>query len=90
MPQARAGDRRGETSVVESQPNPASRESPPQDNADDARLMFQRAERAWRKQVAGEEITPQTPVRVVFRWLLLAVSIAAILFLLFERLGQLG
>jgi hypothetical protein len=90
MPQAHAGDRRGETSVVESQPHPASRESPPQDNADDARLMFQRAERAWREQVAGEEITPQTPVRVVFRWLLLAVSIAAILFLLFERLGQLG
>lgn len=75
---------------MESQPQPAEGEASPQANADDARLMFQRAERAWREQVAGEEITPQTPVRVVFRWLLLAVSIAAIVFLLFERLGQLG
>jgi hypothetical protein len=52
--------------------------------------MFHRAERAWREQVAGEQIAPQPPARVMFRWLLLAVTLAAIVFLLFERLGQLG
>lgn len=52
--------------------------------------MFHRAERAWREQVAGEETAPQPPARIMFRWLLLAVTVAAIVFLLFERLGQLG
>jgi hypothetical protein len=52
--------------------------------------MFQRAERAWREQVAGEEAPPEAPARIMYRWLLLAISIAAIVLLLFERLGQLG
>ena len=75
---------------MESQPQPADRQSPPQHVSDDARLMFQRAERAWRDQVAGEQVVPQSPARTMFRWLLLAVTVAAIVFLLFERLGQLG
>ena len=55
--------------------------------------MIERAEDAWRRQVQDEEggAVPQgTREGAVFRWLLLALAVAAIVLLLFDRLAQLG
>jgi hypothetical protein len=68
---------------MESQRRPAGRETPAR-GAEDARLMLDRAERAWRQQVAKEEIPVPTGPGAVFRWLLLAVALGAIVFLTFE------
>jgi hypothetical protein len=57
---------------------------------EEARLMVDRAERNWQQQVANEQIPPPTGPRAVLRWILLAIALGAIVFLMFERLGQLG
>jgi hypothetical protein len=74
---------------MESQPQPAGREPPPQRHAEEARLMIDRAERTWQQQVDSEEIQVPVGPRAAFRWLLLAIALGAIVFLMFERLGQL-
>jgi hypothetical protein len=75
---------------MESQRHPAMRESPGQQSVDEGRLMIERAERAWRQQVREEEAGIPAGPYAGFRWLLLGVALAAIVFLLFQRLGQLG
>ena len=73
---------------MESQRRPVERETPP--SAEEARLMIDRAERVWQRQVANEEIPVLTGPSSAFRWLLLAVALGAIVFLTFEQLGRLG
>jgi len=73
---------------MESQRRPVERETPP--SAEEARLMIDRAERVWQRQVANEEIPVLTGPSAVFRWLLLAVALGAIVFLTFEQFGRLG
>jgi hypothetical protein len=75
---------------MESQRHPATRESPEQQGVDEGRLMIERAERAWRQQVRKEEAGIPAGRYAGFRWLLLGIALAAIVFLLFQRLGQLG
>ena len=74
---------------MESQRRPVERETPP-GSAEEARLMIDRAERVWQRQVANEEIPVLTGPSSAFRWLLLAVALGAIVFLTFEQLGRLG
>jgi len=74
---------------MESQRRTAGRDTPPH-GAEEARLMLDRAERAWQQQVAKQEIPVPTGPGAVFRWLLLAVALGAIVFLMFEQLGRLG
>jgi len=52
--------------------------------------MIERAERAWRQQVRKEEAGIPTGPYAGFRRLLLGIALAAIVFLLCQRLGQLG
>jgi hypothetical protein len=54
--------------------------------------MIERAEHAWRRQVEDEEggAVGRTRGGAPFRWLLLALAVAAIILLLFDRLAQLG
>jgi hypothetical protein len=73
---------------MESQRHPATRESPEQ-GVDEGRLMIERAERAWRQQVRKEETGISRGPNAGFRWLL-GVALAAIVLLLFQRLGQFG
>ena len=73
---------------MESQRRPVERGTPP--SAEEARLMIDRAERIWQRQVANEEIPVLTGPSAAFRWLLLAVALGAIVFLTFEQLGRLG
>ena len=47
-------------------------------------------ERAWRQQVKQEEAGLPAAAYARLRWLLLSVCLAAIVFFLFQRLGQLG
>jgi hypothetical protein len=75
---------------MESQRHPATRESPEQQGVDEGRLMIERAEPAWRQQVSKEEAGIPAGRYAGFRWLLLGIALAAIVFLLFQRLGQLG
>jgi len=75
---------------MESQRHPATRESPEQQGVDEGRLTIERAERAWRQQVRKEEAGIPTGPYAGFRRLLLGVALAAIVFLLCQRLGQLG
>ena len=58
----------------------------------EARIMIERAEHAWRRQVEDEEggAVGRTRGGAPFRWLLLALAGAAIVLLLFNRLAQLG
>jgi hypothetical protein len=58
--------------------------------AEDGRLMIDRAERQWQQQVAKEEVPARTGPSAALRWLLLAVAIGAIVFLMFEQLGRIG
>ena len=74
---------------MESQRRPVGRETPPR-SAEEARLMIDRAERLWQRQVAKEETPVRTGPSAAFRWLLLAVALGAIVFLMFEQLGRLG
>ena len=59
---------------------------------EEARQVIERAERAWRHQVADEERgAPRAgPGAFLFRVALLAITVAAIILLLFERLARLG
>jgi hypothetical protein len=59
---------------------------------EEARLMIERAEHAWRRQMSREERGAAAPTRggATVRWLLLALVGAAIVLLLFDRLAQLG
>lgn len=75
---------------MESQRHPATRESPEQQGVDEGRLTIERAERAWWQQVGKEEASIPGGPYAEFRRLLLRVALAAIVFLLFQRLGQLG
>jgi hypothetical protein len=52
--------------------------------------MIDRAERQWQQQVAKEEVPARTGPSAALRWLLLAVAIGAIVFLMFEQLGRIG
>ena len=63
---------------------------PPLDRREEARRMIDRAERNWQQQVANEEPPPPAGPRAVLRWVFLAIALGAIVFLLFQRLGQLG
>jgi len=75
---------------MESQRTTAIRESPEQRGIEEARVTIQRAERAWRQQVKQEEAGLPAAAYARLRWLLLSVCLAAIVFFLFQRLGQLG
>ena len=75
---------------MESQRPTAIRESPEQRGIEEARVTIQRAERAWRQQVKQEEAGLPAAAYARLRWLLLGVCLAAIVLLLFQRLGQLG
>jgi len=75
---------------MESQRPTAIRESPEQRGIEEARVTIQRAERAWRQQVKQEEAGLPAAAYARLRWLLLSVCLAAIVFFLFQRLGQLG
>jgi hypothetical protein len=70
--------------------HPATRESPEQQGVHEGRLMIERAERAWRQQVRKEEARVPVERYAGFRWLLLGVALATIVFRLFQRLGQPG
>ena len=74
---------------MESQRPTAIRESP-QQRGIEARVTIERAERAWRQQVKEEEASLPAAPYARLRWLLLGVCLAAIVLLLFQRLGQLG
>jgi hypothetical protein len=80
----------GETKQMESQPHPGGRDAPPQARSEEARLMVDRAERVWRRQIVSEEIPAPAGPRAAFRWVLLAIALGAIVFLMFARLGQIG
>jgi hypothetical protein len=75
---------------MESQRLTAIRESPERRGIDGARVTIERAERAWRQRVKQEEAGLPAATYARLRWLLLGVCLAAIVLLLFQRLGQLG
>jgi hypothetical protein len=58
----------------------------------EVQIMIERAEHAWRRQVENEEggAVGRTRAGAPFRWLLLALTGAAIILLLFNRLAQPG
>jgi hypothetical protein len=58
--------------------------------AEEARLTIERAEEAWRRQIQGENAASSASGSTVLRVVLLGVAIAAIVFLLFQRIAQLG
>jgi hypothetical protein len=69
---------------METQRPAAMRESPQERGADEARVTVERAE------IGNEQAgVPAGPLGGV-RWLWLAVCLAAIVLLLFQRLGQIG
>ena len=74
---------------MESQQRPVGRDMPPR-AAEEGRLMIDRAERQWQQQVAKEEVPVHTAPGAALRWLLLAVALGAIVFLMFEQLGRIG
>jgi predicted secreted protein len=58
--------------------------------ADEGRLTIERAEEAWQRQVEGENAAASAPSSTMLRIVLLGAAIAAIIFLLFQRLAQIG
>jgi len=74
---------------MESQSQPSG-PGPPLGRREEARRMIDRAERNWQQQVSNEQIPAPTGPRAAFRRLLLAIALGAIVFLMFQRLGQLG
>lgn len=56
----------------------------------EARLMVERAEDSWQRQVAGEDAFASPAAMSLLRIVLLALAILAIVFLLFQRLAQIG
>jgi len=75
---------------METQRDAAMRESPEERGIEEARVAIERAERAWREQVKGEEASLPTAPYVGLRGLLPGVCLAALILLLLQRLGQLG
>ena len=75
---------------MESQRHTGMRESPEERGIVEARVTIERAERAWRQQVKQEEAGLPAAPYAGLRWLMLGVCLAAIVLLLFQRLGQLG
>jgi hypothetical protein len=75
---------------MESQPHPGGRDAPPQARSEEARLMIDRAERSWQQQIGHEAVPAPTGPGAAFRWVLLAIALGAIVFLMFARLGQIG
>lgn len=74
---------------MQSERHPAPSE--PNERADDeGRLMIERAEEAWQRQVEGENAAASTQSSSMLRIVLLGAAIAAIIFLLFQRLAQIG
>jgi hypothetical protein len=75
---------------MQSERHPAPSE-PNERAADEGRLMIERAEEAWQRQVEGENAaTASAPSSSMLRIVLLGAAIAAIIFLLFQRLAQIG
>ena len=72
---------------METQRDAARRESPEERGIEEARVAIERAER---EQVKGEEASLPTAPYVGLRGLLPGVCLAALILLLFQRLGQLG
>lgn len=64
---------------------------PPPDEQEEERLMLERAEEAFQRQLEREEgrDVVRSPLRDVFRWIILAIGGIALLLVLFTRLGQL-
>lgn len=75
---------------MEPQPHQGGRDAPPQARREEARLMIDRAERIWQQQIDHEEVPAPTRPGAAFRWVLLAIALGAIVFLMFARLGQIG
>jgi hypothetical protein len=74
---------------MQSERHPAPSE-PNERAADEGRLMIERAEEAWQRQVEGENAAASAPSSSMLRIVLLGAAIAAIIFLLFQRLAQIG
>jgi hypothetical protein len=74
---------------MQSERHPAPSE-PNERAADEGRLMIERAEEAWQRQVEGENAAASAPSSTMLRIVLLGAAIAAIIFLLFQRLAQIG
>jgi hypothetical protein len=75
---------------MESRREPASNAGSDERAPEEGRLRVDRAEEAWQRQVAGEDAPAPTPIASFLRLILLALAILAIVFLLFQRLAQLG
>jgi len=74
---------------MQSERHPAPSE-PNERAADEGRLTIERAEEAWQRQVEGENAAASAPSSTMLRIVLLGAAIAAIIFLLFQRLAQIG
>jgi predicted secreted protein len=74
---------------MQSERHPAPSE-PNERAADEGRLTIERAEEAWQRQVEGENAAASAPSSSMLRIVLLGAAIAAIIFLLFQRLAQIG
>jgi len=71
------------------------REARPEGGSDqrageEGRLTVERAEEAWQRQTEGEDAAAPGPVAPLLRIVLLALAMLAIMFLLFQRLAQIG
>lgn len=75
---------------MESQPHHGGRDAPSRGRSEEARLMIDRAERVWQQQIGHEQVPAPTGPGAAFRWVLLAIALGAIVFLMFARLGQIG
>ena len=75
---------------MRSERHPPSQPEPDEDAFAESRLVVERAEDAWRRQVDSEEAAAPAPRATLWRILLLALAIAAIVFLLFQRLAEIG
>lgn len=67
-----------------------SHHTPPDADEED-RLMLERADQAWHRQIESEEAATAAPSRygAMFRWIILGIAGIALIMLLFTRLGQL-
>jgi hypothetical protein len=75
---------------MRSEDHPQSRPEIDERAAEQARLTVERAERAWERQVESESAAGTMPGSRLLRIVLLGFAIAAIVFLLFQRLAQIG
>ena len=75
---------------MQSDQHPPSQPEPEQRAFEESRLVIERAEGAWRRQVEGEEAAVSGSRATLLRIVLLGLAIAAIVFLLFQRLTEIG